>query len=123
MKLCEFYDYPVTRSPNYWEYYPETSAPHPQPCPDDDGSYRCPKAGRYKVKLQLWDGSKEVDPATCMFFNQEVVTDLEPMKWLLSLNIQAQLDLYNATFRLSTLGSLTLKDAKIKISWEKLNEF
>lgn len=132
MKYCEFYDYPVTGRPyqlpcpRHWEYYPETSAPHPQPCPDD-GVYRCPKCsdikGRYKIKLQLWDGSSEVNPETCMFFAQEVITDLEPMKWLLSLNIQSALDLYNANYRPSTLGPLALKDAEMKLIYEKLNEF
>lgn len=121
-KLNEFYDYPVT---GYWEYMPETmmSAPHPQPCPTDGSCYRSVKIdGRYKMKVMFWDGSVDCPAENCMVLNQEFITDLEPIKWLLNFDITTHLAAYNAS-RPSTIPALTLKNMKMKISAEKLNDF
>lgn len=129
MFCSEFYDYPVTSRPRQplgcWEYYPETSMPHPQPCPTD-GTYRCPKCAevksRYRIKLLLWDPSESILPENCKIREEDVITDIEPAKWLLSYNAQGYLDSYNAT-RPSTLGPLAVKDMKMRLAVERLNTF
>jgi len=118
--LNEFYDYPVTgtyrcpRCSYVWEYYPETSAPHPQPCPTDTTKTR------YRVKLLITDPAKEISASSCVIFSQETVTDLSPQHYLLSIDMLPLLSQHNATTRTtaSGLSPLTLDGVKINFQYE-----